>query len=97
MKTKFKYIHFVKVECLTRTTGVWLCLNTKSDVVLGQVKWYSGWRRYCFYPAPETVYSSGCLVDITNFIDAQMAARTGDDRWLEGDRNLERAREQKET
>lgn len=85
MKTCFEYIHFTQVECPTRKTGVWNCLNTKSLDLLGQVKWYSGWRRYCFYPSPNTVYSSGCLNDIVNFIDSLMAARAGEHVWFRGD------------
>lgn len=35
------------------------------------IKWYAPWRKYCFYPAPdtETVWSSGCLADIQDFLD----------------------------
>ena len=69
MKTKFKFIHFVKVEDKPKTS-VWSCRNNRSGDELGIVKWYPGWRQYCFFPAiyEETVYSAGCFEDIKTFM-----------------------------
>lgn len=42
---------------------------------LGFVKWYGSWRRYVFYPGQMMLFDSGCLTEITTFIDGLMAER----------------------
>jgi hypothetical protein len=36
--------------------------------VLGEVKWFGRWRKYCFFPAPGTIFEEDCLEDISRFI-----------------------------
>jgi hypothetical protein len=75
MKTEFKYIAFKILEEKPKTK-VWLCYNKKSSANLGVIKWYTPWRQYCFCPKYNdsfisthyTVYSAGCLNDISEFI-----------------------------
>lgn len=38
-----------------------------SDDFLGEVKWYSNWRRYVFFPDAECKFDAGCLRRIANF------------------------------
>lgn len=33
-----------------KITKIWTVIAKESRIVLGQVKWHSGWRRYCFFP-----------------------------------------------
>ena len=35
--------------------------------VLGVVKWWAHWRRYCFFPADSTLYDANCLWGIADF------------------------------
>ena len=51
-----------------RKTMIWNVL-TNDGFVLGQVKWFTRWRRYCFFPAAETVYEQVCLREIAQFIE----------------------------
>lgn len=37
--------------------------------VLGQVKWFGRWRKYCFFPAPDMVFEEDCLRDIARFLE----------------------------
>ncbi len=67
MNTEYKHIHFVKMAD-TPKTSVWECRNNISYDKIGEVKWYSTWRRYC-YLAESSVYSVGCLKDIIDFIN----------------------------
>lgn len=67
MKTKYKYIHFVKIESKLKTS-VWSCLNNKFGTELGRIKWYVPWRRYSYFPTVQAVYDDGCLDDISDFI-----------------------------
>lgn len=38
---------------------------------LGIVKWYAGWRRYCFFPEPSTLFDPACLRELTTFCETQ--------------------------
>lgn len=49
-----------------RKTGSWLVRN--GDNILGNISWYGPWRQYCFFPMEETVFSGGCLDDISAFL-----------------------------
>jgi hypothetical protein len=35
---------------------------------LGLIKWNGAWRQYCFFPDLETLWSSGCLQGIIDFL-----------------------------
>jgi len=38
---------------------------------LGMVQWFNRWRKYCFFPAPDTVFEQDCLRDIAHFIEQE--------------------------
>lgn len=70
MKTKYKYLQFVKVVQKSKTS-VWSCWTDKGKnrgIEIGEVKWYTSWRRYCFFPFPETIFDKSCMEDICDFI-----------------------------
>lgn len=67
MKTQYQYIHFVKVADKAKTS-VWSCRNNKTGDELGEIRWYTGWRQYCYFPTVQAVYSAGCLKDIQDFM-----------------------------
>ena len=70
MKTRFKYIQFKQVmqnEIEGKTK--WICENNTAGFPLGWVLWYAPWRRYTFCPVgAHTVFSGGCLDDISSFL-----------------------------
>jgi len=80
LKTKFKYICFVPAVHNT-PTGKWSCCNTKTGHELGEIKWCSAWRQFCFYPESDCLFSAGCLNDIVFFIDSLKAAWI-DKKWV---------------
>ena len=43
--------------------------------MLGDIKWWSTWRKYCFFPAPATLYEHTCLRDIANFCEMETRKR----------------------
>ena len=49
-----------------RKTDAWVC-KSKTGTVLGGVKWWTHWRRYCFFPANEMLFDANCLWDIADF------------------------------
>lgn len=67
MKTKYKYIYFVKFKYLPKTSA-WECYNIKNGSLLGEVKWYGPWRQYSFFPIAHTIFNKSCLEDINHFI-----------------------------
>lgn len=69
-----KWIAFIE-EATTRKTRVWSVVPKDGMGYLGLVQWYSPWRKYSFFPGPNTLYEPTCLRDIAAFIDEQMAAR----------------------
>ena len=42
---------------------------------LGQIRWYSPWRCYCFWCNSMCIFETQCLGDIKRFIDALMLDR----------------------
>ena len=73
-----KYMMVEKLERdPSKKTDRWLIYNAKIEDLLGDVKWYSGWRRYCFFPVgvDGLVFSPDCLTAIAAFIEKEMEAR----------------------
>ena len=69
-----KWIKFVLIKEGNKT-NVWRVVTEERNEVLGEIKWFSRWRKYAFFPAPETVYEDDCLKDIAEFIEQQMIER----------------------
>lgn len=42
---------------------------------LGQIRWFSPWRRYCFYPYPNSIYDAKCMGELISKIDELMSKR----------------------
>jgi len=62
-----EYLEFSLIERKpkTKVIGVWSKTN---PVSLGVIRWFPGWRQYCFFPQEGTVYSVECLNDIITHI-----------------------------
>lgn len=73
-KTRYEFIHFERLPA-KGVTSLWACCNNRSGDELGRVGWYGAWRQYCFEPTGPAVYSSGCLADIKDFVDALFIER----------------------
>lgn len=52
-----------------RKTDSWEVWSLESATHLGTVRWWSPWRRYCFYPRAGTVWEQDCLRSIATFIE----------------------------
>lgn len=65
----YQHIHFVRLPTPPRRkTPIWSCRTNRNGDELGQVRWYSSWRQFCYFPTAQAVYSAGCLADIQTFI-----------------------------
>lgn len=62
------WIEFVELAPKPKTK-VWMVRTTDElHLVIGTVKWYGPWRKYCFFPAPDSVFEQDCLGHIASFI-----------------------------
>lgn len=53
----------------TERTWVWSVEARDSSVMsLGRVSWFGRWRKYAFYPAPNTTFDTKCLAEIAAFL-----------------------------
>lgn len=43
----------------------------KRGGIIGTVKWFARWRKYCFFPAADCVFEETCLGEIAEFIVAR--------------------------
>ncbi len=69
-----QYIEFDWVGS-TGKTDIWNVLSKSSEYILGQIKWYGAWRQYCFWPSPQTIFSSRCMQDINQAVKQLMEDR----------------------
>jgi hypothetical protein len=62
---------FLDYEFVGRTesgkTCIWNVKSVGNSASLGQVRWFGAWRKYVFYPAPNTLFDYYCLQDIALF------------------------------
>ena len=68
MKTEYKYLQFQEIPSKSKPTRKFICWNKKVGGELGEIRWLSDWRQYCFFPTVQAVYSVSCLNDIADFI-----------------------------
>lgn len=41
-----------------------------TNISLGQIKWYSSWRKFCFFPNTDTIWDNNCLTFLNSFIES---------------------------
>lgn len=76
MKTNYEFIYFEKTERKPKTS-VWACVSRRSGDEIGNVRWYGPWRQYSFFPANQTVFNRGCLLDILDFLKQLKEGKNG--------------------
>lgn len=58
-------------ETKSGITKIWTVITKDSNIVLGEIRWHSSWRRYCFLPRGDTLFEQDCLRNIADFIEAK--------------------------
>jgi hypothetical protein len=72
------HIEFVRYgTTLTGLTFIWRVHTKRGGACLGEVRWFSRWRKYSFFPNPECVFEQTCLNEIAEFIVARTREHTG--------------------
>lgn len=63
----------------TGKTKVWRVRNKRTAEEIGTLKWYGGFRKYCFFPILTgfdwLLFDADCLRMIADFLDEQNAIR----------------------
>lgn len=71
-----KWINFsMEYNSGIKKTDTYLIETKDGQKCIGQIRWYAPWRKYSFFPNPNTVFENDCLRDIVKFIDTLMLAR----------------------
>lgn len=50
-------------------TKMWGVFTKDTSIELGEVKWFTKWRKYAFFPNTETIFEEECLRDISFFVE----------------------------
>jgi len=69
--SEFLLFRFVST---TGKTVVEEVISKVNNYILGRIKWYAPWRRYCFIPE-NSLFDSRCLTEIAKHIDEMMEER----------------------
>jgi len=66
-----KWIRFELLNTPERKTSIVRVVAIQGSCLLGEIKWYGAWRKYCFFPAPNlmTIFEEDCLRDIAQFCE----------------------------
>lgn len=62
-----KYLEFRLLEQKPKTQVVEV-VSKSCCIRLGIIKWFSSWKRYGFFPEPETFFDMECLNDIGSYM-----------------------------
>lgn len=93
-----KYIiAFVRTLDNRKTRVYELCNSQNEKIHLGEIKYNTGWRKYCFYPRDETVFDSKCLMDIVRFVDSLNTKRKRETVIINKKEMIEKIKQYKDT
>ena len=69
-----KEYEYITIGLVARghTTNMYHVINKRTHACLGVIRWYGAWRQYCFYPTENVIFSSGCMLDVCDFIKGLM-------------------------
>ena len=57
-----KYITIKKIGATeSGKTFLFHVVNVRTKEICGLIKWYGGFRKYCFYPTDDFLFDSDCL------------------------------------
>lgn len=54
-----------------RKTDTWEIWSLDEASHIGQIRWYAPWRKYCFFPASQSVWEQDCLRFVAEFVEAE--------------------------
>ena len=69
-----KWVDFVEINVEGNKTKTFK-VTTKDGYRIAEIKWYSPWRQYCFFPEGNALFNIDCMRDISEFITQLMEER----------------------
>jgi hypothetical protein len=69
------YLLFRTPYDATKKTKTVQVINIHHNEEIGQIKWYSRWRQYCFFPHDNTIWNKECLNSVNEVIKQLMDER----------------------
>jgi hypothetical protein len=63
-----RYLNFKEVGRTPSGRTAIIEVSNKSGSILGEVKWFGNWRKYCFNTVHGITLDEHCLGDIANYI-----------------------------
>jgi hypothetical protein len=66
------HIRFFSIPTAGKTSA-WSVESKHGRDGLGIIKWFGPWRKYAFFPEPDTVFEEVCMREISQFIVDQTA------------------------
>ena len=64
-----KWLYFKKHKRgFKKLTDKYDVCTKEGNVIIGTIQWYSSFRKYSFFPGPNTVYETQCLKDLSEFL-----------------------------
>lgn len=58
-----------------RKTCIWDVVGRSGVQWLGVIKWYAPWRKYCFFPANDTLFDIQCCAQLSKFLSKHADTR----------------------
>jgi len=68
---------FANDRSATRKTDSWETWSLGDGCHVGQVRWNSPWRKYCFFPSSGIALDQDCLRSIAQFVESERPRNTG--------------------
>ncbi len=64
------FVILEKPKVVSRKTSIYeIYEKNTTGCLLGEIKWYGAWRKFCFFPNEKTIWDTKCLTKITEFLD----------------------------
>lgn len=76
MAKKEACLQFLQIDNAGRKTKAFDVYN--GTMCLGQVRYFTRWRAYAFFPLEATVYDAKCLHELTVFCDGLRQRKNND-------------------
>jgi hypothetical protein len=70
------FLKFIETKDTGKTKVFNICNN--SGDILGYIKWFANWRRYCFYTIDNMIFDVNCISEVSDFITNLMEERKND-------------------
>lgn len=71
MQTEYLNFHDEGKVHATAATNKFVVTNRSNGAIIGTVRWYIFWRKYCFFPVGSCILDSQCLKDISEFVETK--------------------------